>query len=288
MTTVSGVPHWDDDPTSWDTIVLGGVVFPGWAKVSIDRGQKVDAKTSKGKNLAKVTLNGFDPARVTITWKVSEEDELAAVPAALAVIEPVPGKTDPTPVDIVHPAASIRSVFAIVIGHIKGPELDAGILTFTVEGIEFQAPKKTTGNGVGGGSGAFVFGVFGNSSGIFGAHAKPIGSTSSTGAGFAQSGVQGQKFQQAPGGPSPSSTSSADSDLPLWLRDDGNTFRANFIKNDPAAKAAFEANLPAGFTGGGTTPSDDVTTTPDGASGSAAGAAAGSAVPSPADTDAGP
>lgn len=288
MTTVSGVPHWDDDPDSWDTCVLGSVTLPGFCQVKITRGQKLDAKSAKGKNKATLTLQGQDAAKVVITWKCSERSELAAYAAAIKAIEPVAGKTSPTALDLVHPAALLRGVAAIAVETIDGPSLDGGIITTTINGIEFQVPKKTSGLGKGSGtSNGFVFGFFsatggtqafglgltggGGPAGAFKAHAKQIGPADASG-------------------------------FFLWLGDDGKQFRALYLGADPDGQAAFDAKNDfaqgdlntkaenAGATAGNVQAgADDVTTTPQGAvSNAGAGAGAAAAATLPPSANAGP
>lgn len=196
------VPHWDDAPDVWDTLVLGAVTMPGVSRFDITRELKIDEKDAKGKQGAKLTVQGVKNAEGTITNQVATVEELAALEEALKTLEPKAGKGDPVPFDVVHPIATLRGLQSVLITKVSGPKLEAGIMTTTLSWKQFDAPKKpaTAGGGKGGtGSapgkkyasinataytGTFaIAGIDGPTSVVFSATAKPTGANAYSGNG---------------------------------------------------------------------------------------------------------
>jgi hypothetical protein len=155
-TDLSELPHWDDNPALWDACYLAGQQLPGIITVDIDRARKIDVKSPKGKNKATITVQGNEPANVTITIEISTKEDLLSLNEIIPLLEPV---TDPKKatasdaVDIACPMAAIRGVNSIIISKLTGPKLKGGLMTLTVNAIEFDAPPKAKGLG-GTGSGA--------------------------------------------------------------------------------------------------------------------------------------
>lgn len=146
------VPFWDLSPDVWDSITLGSVTLPGVSRLTITRALKIDEKDAKGKNAAKLTVQGVKNAEGTIVNMVATEEELGALEEAIKVLEPKAGKGGGDPVDIVHPVASLRGLASILIVEVSGPELDAGIAKTVIKWKQFDAPKKPT-SGLGSGKG---------------------------------------------------------------------------------------------------------------------------------------
>jgi hypothetical protein len=152
---VTDIPHWDEAPDVWDTLVLGGDTWPGIARVTVERGRKIDKKSAKGKNKATTTDQGVDPADVTITVRVMSAEDFAALADNVATVEPKAGTSPMVPYDIVHPVAAFRKVTAIVIEKISGPthpEPSSGQAEVTLKCLEYNAPPVPTGGGPGGGN----------------------------------------------------------------------------------------------------------------------------------------
>jgi hypothetical protein len=148
------LPHWDDDSDAWDTVFLAGRQMPGVATIKVSRKVKLDKKSAKGKNKAKVTKQGQEAASVTITLKMISRDDKRSLYEALPLIEPVADKekaTDQDALDISSYATHFRSIRAIIVEEVEGPELVDGFLTLVIKAVEFHKESKGTGLGGGGG-----------------------------------------------------------------------------------------------------------------------------------------
>lgn len=135
-------PHTSEAP--WNTLITGRTTWPGVATVKVKRGQKIDKKTAKGQNGAKLTFNGREAAAVEIEVFIYQEEDLDAFMACIASIEPDIGKKDPAPVDIPHPACAARNVKSIAIESMEGPNWDRiGKLSIKIHAVEFvQVPTS--------------------------------------------------------------------------------------------------------------------------------------------------
>lgn len=132
-----------DDPGSWDTLYLGGT-WPGLATVKIKGGQKIDRKSAKGSHGETITYQGRKASDIDITIRIwqSTPDEFSWLQEMIALIEPIPGKKDPTPFDIYHPVCAIRHVTSVAIEEIDGPDWDGekGFMTISIKAIEYVPP----------------------------------------------------------------------------------------------------------------------------------------------------
>jgi len=152
------IPHWSEQPDVWDTVVLGGVTFPGVAEVEVERELEIDKKKPKGKHQDKPTIQGVKSAKVDITITLNTPEEWAAFQDALQKIELGADNAAGTPVDISHPVTACRGIVAILIEKITGPKKPTGGTTFCtvkIDAMEFDAPKKTTVSTGKGGGGTF-------------------------------------------------------------------------------------------------------------------------------------
>lgn len=236
------VPHWDTDPDVWDTVTLGAVTLPGVSRLTIARELKVDEKDAKGRNAAKLTVQGVKNASGSIKNTVATVAELEALQAALAALEPKAGKGEPVPFDIVHPVATLRGLVSVLVTKVTGPELVAGLMTTTLDWRQFDVPPKPTsttlGTGRGGGRGRW----------------DSITAAPVTGA-FAIGGINGPSSDviQATAKPDPANASPFTG---VWVRKDGSEFTGVFVMEDPIAKQqADEASKKASA-------GKDATTTP--------------------------
>jgi len=235
------VPHWDDAPDVWDTLTLGAVTLPGVSRLIIARELKVDEKDPKGKNAATLTVQGVKNASGTIKNVISTVEELTALQAALAVVEPKAGKGAPVPFDVVHPVATLRGLVSVLVTKVSGPELVDGLMTTTLDWKQFDVPAKpAVVPGKGGGAGG-------------GAYAKL---TTAPITGFFQilgvGGTEGLAFS----GTCKPDPANAASNIGVWTRNNNYVFNGMLLGEDPnAKKAADEADKKAA---GG----KDATTTP--------------------------
>ncbi len=132
--------HWDSESEAWDTVVLGGLRLPGVAKVTIDRGRKLDKKSAPGRNGATITDGGGEGASVSIEIQMATAEEWDAWCAAMKMLDPT--KTAPKAWAIVHPEAEAMQVVSVMIEKINGSPPDNGIKTVKLTCAEwFPKPK---------------------------------------------------------------------------------------------------------------------------------------------------
>lgn len=220
------VPHWDTDPDVWDTLTLGAVTLPGVSRLTIARELKIDEKDAKGKNAAKLTVQGVKNASGTIKNVISTTEELVALQAALAQLEPKAGKGEPVPFDVVHPVATLRGLVSVLVTKVSGPELVDGLMTTTLDWKQFEVPAKPAvapGKGGGGAGG--------------GAYAK-LTTTPITGF-FQILGVGGTEGLAFSGTCKPDPANAA-SNVGVWTRNNNYVFNGMLLGEDPNAKKAAE------------------------------------------------
>lgn len=161
------LPHWEDEPEVWDACFLGGNQLPGVCRVEVTRKWKIDKKSAKGKNGATTTLQGSEPADVTIVCTVLSREDVSELWRLVPLLEPYRGgaKNNDFAFDIASPATTWRDIKAIVIESMEGPKLVDGILTLTIKAVEYCPPAKATGKGKGTGGGGVMIGTFSGTNG---------------------------------------------------------------------------------------------------------------------------
>ena len=173
------VPYWESDPDVWDTCLLGQIELPGVARVDVKRGLDIDKKKAKGKDRARLTIQGRRPADVTITVRLLGQESFGAMVDILPRLEPKPdAKPESDCWDIAHPVAAMRGVQSVMIEEIEGPQLVDGILEVKIKCVEFNPPPKPK---LGGKWTRQVFGYIGafqlDDGSIISAQARQIGGT---------------------------------------------------------------------------------------------------------------
>lgn len=141
---------YDGEATStenaWDVCTLGSNRLPGLAKLRIRKGRKLDKKRPPGAHFATVTDQGYNPAELELTLIIWTPLQWDTFQDMMPVLEPPATKGYAAPTfDIVHPAAAVRSVKAIVIEDIEGPfdsSVVKGAMEFRFKMIQFFPPPK--------------------------------------------------------------------------------------------------------------------------------------------------
>lgn len=145
------IPFFHDQPDAWEQCQLGGITLGGppapgaaWGLVTVkvSKGKKLDIKQSPGTNGATITDQGYKPAQVTIELLIWDATAWANLQSALPLLEPPPNKSKATPFDVLHPATAIRSVKAVLIEEIEGPEQSAikGAYKVSFKCVQFFPP----------------------------------------------------------------------------------------------------------------------------------------------------
>jgi hypothetical protein len=153
----SGVPFWTDDTAEWDTLILGGTVWPGIWEISGEGVQrKIDLKKSKGSDKATLKDEGYKNAKLTATGTIWTAEQLSELQAILPEVHPRKSGGDRTAMQLIHPAANLIGIDSVYLTGIKVPRLDGpkgGPLTVELSLIEWVPTPKPVKNASGGGGG---------------------------------------------------------------------------------------------------------------------------------------
>ena len=138
----------EENANPWDMCSLGPYALPGIVSVKIKRGRKLDVKNPPGAHFATITDRGYKPAKIDVKltiWKPSHWKQMQDI---WQYIEPIAGKDDPEPLDIIHPATAFRKISSVYVAEITGPEHSSirGAMEFGIECEEwFEKPiQKAT------------------------------------------------------------------------------------------------------------------------------------------------
>lgn len=149
-------PFWynDFDPLAWDTVWLGGLLFPGIASITgSGLKRKIDVKKPKGSDGASLRDEGMEPARLEIELVIYNKTDWEDLQGKWTIITPRTQGGLRTPLSIVHPLTRLMGINRIYIDSIPVPDFDKtdGFLTVRFSAIEwFPAPKPVkTGKGAG-------------------------------------------------------------------------------------------------------------------------------------------
>jgi hypothetical protein len=137
-------PFWNDDPTSWDTVVIGGVTLPGLARIEgLELASKWDVKEAPGSDGATETYQGYTPAAFQIVLRMWERDQWLAFLKLATRFRPRPGKNTPDPVDVVHPELAVWGISRAIVRKLK-PKKSTDFYDVAFDMLEyFPQPKKS-------------------------------------------------------------------------------------------------------------------------------------------------
>lgn len=172
LTAPAGIGYWDDRtlPLEWEIVYLAGEKWPGVAEVSgAGCSRKIDVQKEKGTDGANLKDEGYDPARISITLKVTTDAEWTRLQELIPLIHPRKKGGPRTPVEIYYPSLALLGITQIYIDKIPipaKPSADDGILFVEMSAIEWfpspQPVKKGAGTGAGA-AGAAATGMDGGS-----------------------------------------------------------------------------------------------------------------------------
>lgn len=136
----------DDNPFDWDRCGLGGLDLPGLARVRVRMSQELDIKKPKGSHGATTTLQGANPARVTITLRMWNAEQFRTFQAAVVPLRSMVGKSaDKGAVDIEHPKTKMWGIRAVLIQDIDDNNDEHGDLyDVAFECVEHRPPPKAS------------------------------------------------------------------------------------------------------------------------------------------------
>lgn len=124
--------------SEWDRVSLGSTVIPpdlneGSATCTVKPALKTDKKSPAGKNGARTTIQGLEPAQVTITCEFSRR--ILTPMREIARVHWPPT----APQDLLHPNASDHSVSSLIVETVSGFEhKGGGLWSYTWEGSGFD------------------------------------------------------------------------------------------------------------------------------------------------------
>jgi hypothetical protein len=158
--TVFGLPYWDDRdwPDGWDTLVLGEDIWPGsWEVSGPGVSRKIDVKKTKGEDGATMKDEGYQPARLTLTGTIWNQDQWNELQRLLPTIHPRKAGGSRTPLEIYHPQSSLLGITQIYIDKIgipRKPTAGDGLLVLSMSALEWIPQPKPVKTGAGTSSGS--------------------------------------------------------------------------------------------------------------------------------------
>lgn len=132
-----------------DTIEIDGKEWPGFATVTVTRGNKWDTKVAKGQHSSDRNYTGAEDAKVTIAirvWTRAQRDYIDET--LISSVEPEPGKTAVGAISVKHSVFTSRKVPAITVDDVQGWErtsYDEAVLTIRAQ--ECRPPVSTNATG---------------------------------------------------------------------------------------------------------------------------------------------
>jgi hypothetical protein len=141
------VPFWRADDSGWDDLYFDDFLWPGIAKLKIDKGRAVQVDKSKEEDGNTLSDNGYEGAKISGAIKLNGPDDdvaadLLTLELGLRRFDPASSNGVAKPVVLTHPQATlhnVKNIYALKWGSTT-PDGDDFIVTF--EATEwFPAPK---------------------------------------------------------------------------------------------------------------------------------------------------
>lgn len=142
-----GVPNPVDNEDLYQSIVLGGLSSPGVVTLSgHDRTIGWDVKKGAGQSGATTTRNSDDPAEVTCSFYLADNDDFEAWPAFLDRAKSTISGAKPVALDVYHPDLAENDIKSVVLKKIGGVVHDKkGGQTRMLVLLEYRPPKPAGG-----------------------------------------------------------------------------------------------------------------------------------------------
>lgn len=140
------VPYWDEtqdtNASKWNTLILGKIVLPGIARVSLKHDNKLDVGHAQGNDGAPITNKGKQPRELTAQLWIFTPDAWSTWLGSLKKLNVGVHGQPINPFEIVHPKASEFNVRSVYIKGISSPPPDATKgMVVTIDMIE-NIPAK--------------------------------------------------------------------------------------------------------------------------------------------------
>jgi hypothetical protein len=143
------------DTYEWDTLYLGGELWPGICEVTGSGvSRRVDAKATQGSDGAVLKDQGMNLAKLTIKLMIYNQTDWIDLQRLLPTIHPRRPGGSRTPTSISTPYTKLLGIDDIYITSINIPALDKTVqqMTITMQAIEWVPQPKPVKKGAGSGT----------------------------------------------------------------------------------------------------------------------------------------
>lgn len=136
------IPHWDQDPTEWNTLVIGKFRMPGVWEIDFPCRRDLDVKKAKGKDGARFKDQGYEPSKIDMVGRLTTADDLQELNRILPNIHPKKKGAKRDTFAVSHPSFTLLGISSVYITELRSPKLERGILSITIRALEFVAQPK--------------------------------------------------------------------------------------------------------------------------------------------------
>lgn len=145
---MASIPLWQDEPGTWDVVVLNGVALPGVARVTTDGASSgLDVRTAPKSHYATLVDQGYRAARGTIDLVLGFEGTSAGYGSAadqwsrwLTVLETIRPRKAATrnAFTVSHPALKMLGISKVYITRVGPPEGEGpGVRRVRIDWVEY-------------------------------------------------------------------------------------------------------------------------------------------------------
>ncbi len=139
-------PHWDDDPETWDTLVLGTQTMPGIWDVEDGNVKRVlEVKKAPGRDGATIKDQGYENGALVLRGQLLDPEDWETMQTIATSLKLATKGKARTPLAIGHPKAAYLGVQRVYVNEIEVPRIDNGIMTLSIRVLEYVDKPKGTG-----------------------------------------------------------------------------------------------------------------------------------------------
>jgi hypothetical protein len=142
------IEFWEGDAsgqTPWNTLNLGGKIWPGIWEIDCPVERKIDVKKAKGKDKADIKDEGYEVTKLVLTGRLANKTQFDQFQVLLAEIHPRKAGGVRTPTEILHPKANLLGISTIYVNKIdvNTPTAKSG-MTVKMDAFEIAKPEAVT------------------------------------------------------------------------------------------------------------------------------------------------
>lgn len=138
------IPNWFEQSDAWDAVVIQGFPLPGLSTATATTGRKIDVRSVRGKDGARIRDGGYQPAKIEVECIVWDTNDLQVLSEAIEALQPR-GGTARTPIQIQHPALAAIGISQVYVETITAPKLERGKLVTKFTFLEWTEQPRRTG-----------------------------------------------------------------------------------------------------------------------------------------------